>query len=167
MPEAVGVVAGQLRAVGPDELLPHQRDEPLVDVAVAVCQRRDRAAVEDAALDRAALEHRTLGRVELVEAGSEQRLDRRRHLDLRSAGVPHEREHLLEEERVALRDLDDPLAQLGPTLAKLRQQPLRLRGVERLEQDACVAFHFPPPQDGRALEQLRPGHTEQQDRRVA
>ena len=44
-------------------------------------ERLDGAAVEDLALDRAPLEHRALRPVELVEAGREQRAQRRRDLD--------------------------------------------------------------------------------------
>jgi hypothetical protein len=40
----------------------------------------------------------------------EQRLDRGRNLDLPAAGVAHEREHLLEEERIPFGHLHDPLA---------------------------------------------------------
>ena len=51
----------------------------------------------------AALEHRALGRVELVEPRREQRLDRRRHRDLAPSGDSRtHRDHLLDEERVAL-----------------------------------------------------------------
>ena len=45
-------------------------------------QRLDRAAVEELALDGAALEHRSLRLLELVEPGGEQRLQRRRNGDL-------------------------------------------------------------------------------------
>ena len=45
-------------------------------------ERLHGAAVEDLALDRPALQHPPLGRVELVEARRQQRLQRRRHLDL-------------------------------------------------------------------------------------
>src|SRR5205085_9056453 len=54
--EAVGVVAGELRAVGADQLLAHERDEALVDRAVTVGESRHCPAVEGASLDRAALE---------------------------------------------------------------------------------------------------------------
>ena len=57
MAEAVCVVAGQLGAVGPDEFLSHERDEPLVDGSVAVGQRGYGSAVERSSFDRSALEH--------------------------------------------------------------------------------------------------------------
>ena len=64
------------------------------------CERLNGAAVEDLALDRAALEHRPLRCLELVEACREQRLQGRRndHLTFRLGG---HRQHLLDEERVA------------------------------------------------------------------
>ena len=135
MAEPVGVVALELRLVGPDELLAHEREEPPVDRAVAVGgERGHRTAVEGPALDRSALEHRPLGRVELVEPRRKQRLDRRRHLHTAAAALAHEREHLLHEERVSLRHLDDPLSQVVGDAAELREQQLRLRRVQRLEQ---------------------------------
>jgi hypothetical protein len=58
--------------------------------------------VEDLAFDRAALEHMPFGGLELVEASSEQRLDRGRNLDLVTVRrATDEREHLLHVERVA------------------------------------------------------------------
>jgi hypothetical protein len=58
--------------------------------------------VEHLSLDRAAFEHMALGGIELVEACGEERLDRRRNLDLVAVRRPaDEREHLLEVERVA------------------------------------------------------------------
>ena len=57
-------------------------------------ERLDGAAVEDLAFDRASLEHAPLGRLELVEACCEQRLQggRNDHLAVRLAGHRH---HLL------------------------------------------------------------------------
>ncbi len=87
--------------------------------------------VEHLAFDRAALEHGPLRRVELVEARREQRLERRRHLDLAVAGRLHHRRHLLDEERVAAGGAQDPLAhvraELLPADPRLHQR-LRLVG---------------------------------------
>ena len=53
-----------------------------VDIVAAVrCQLAHGPAMEHLALDRAALDHRTLVGAEPVEAGLQQRLDRGRHLD--------------------------------------------------------------------------------------
>ena len=80
--EAEAVLTGELRPVGADQLAPHERREAWRDLRLLRCQRLDGAAVEDLALDRAALEHPPLGRVELVEPRRQQRLQRGRHLDL-------------------------------------------------------------------------------------
>ena len=83
VPEAKRVVAGDLRPIGPDELLAHERQQPSRDVVALRLRRegRDRAAVEDLPLDRAALDHGALLCAERVEPCLEERLDRRRHLD--------------------------------------------------------------------------------------
>jgi hypothetical protein len=77
VPEAVRIVAGELRSVGPDELLADESDEALVDRAVALGERGDRAAVEGTPLDRSTLEDRALGGIELVQPCGEQRVNRR------------------------------------------------------------------------------------------
>src|SRR5439155_1016177 len=64
-------------------------------------ERLHRAAVEDPALDRASLEDSALCRLELVEPRGEQRLDRAWHGDLAVARLLHQRDRLLDEERVA------------------------------------------------------------------
>ncbi len=110
MAEAIAVVAGDLSAVGTDELTPHECREPGRDLRLFGSERLHAAAVEDLALDGSALEHPALGRVELVEPRSEQRSQRRRHVDLSVLG--HHREHLRDEQRVAAGSVCDPLAQL-------------------------------------------------------
>ena len=80
--EAEAVLARELRPVRPDQLLAHERGQARRHLGLLGCERLHGAAVEDLALDRAALEHASLGRLELVEPGSEQRLQRRRDDDL-------------------------------------------------------------------------------------
>src|SRR5215471_21832703 len=79
MPEAIGVVTGELSSVGADELLAHESDKALVYRAVAIVERCNRPAVEGSSLHGTALEHRALRRVQLVEPCGQQCLDRRRH----------------------------------------------------------------------------------------
>ena len=88
--------------------------------------------------DGAALEDRALPRAEPVEAGGEQRLDRLRQRALREAALQSEREELLEEERVALRRLDDPrsLVRLQSRPAETFEQCIRLLRGQGVEQDA-------------------------------
>ena len=73
--------------------------------------------MEDLALDRTALEHAPLGRLELVEARREQRVQRGRDDDVAGRLAGH-RQHLLDEERVPGRGPRDPLAQLGDDAAR-------------------------------------------------
>ena len=80
--------------------------------------------MEDPAFDRAAFEHAALGRLELVEPRREQRLDRPRDRDLAVAGRLDERDHLLDEERVPLGRIADPLLEVGIERA-FAQQPLQ------------------------------------------
>ena len=129
-------------------------------------ERLHRAAVEDAPLDRAALEHVPLGCIELVEAGGQQRLDRRRHRDLAASRLRHERDHLLHVQRVALGRIEDPAAQVVVEVGQAPDQLLGLLRGERLEQHAGRVDLAAGPA-GAAVEQLRAGHAEQQDRSVA
>ena len=98
--EAEAVLAGELWPVGADQLAPHERREARRHLRVLRCECLDGAAVEDLALDRAALEHPPLRRVELVEPRREQGFQRRRHLTSSPDSLGH-REHLADEERVA------------------------------------------------------------------
>ena len=109
--------------------------------------------MEDLALDGAPFEHPAFGVVELVEAHREQRPERWRHLDLSVFG--RHREHLRDEQRVAARRVRDPRAQLRRDV--VADHVVGLFRGQRLE-----------PQRGRPrgapLDQLRPRHTEEQQR---
>ena len=74
MAEAEAVLAGELRSIRPDQLLPDECGESRRHLGLLGRERLDGASVEDLALDRTALEHAPLGRLELVEARREQRL---------------------------------------------------------------------------------------------
>ena len=102
--------------------------------------------MEHLALDRTPLEHAALGRLELIQARREQRLQggRNDHLALSLAG---HRQHLLDEERVAARGASDPLTQLNGDA--LRDQLFDVHVAQRLEPER----HRP---GGVALAQLRP-----------
>ena len=107
-----------------------------------------------------------LAGVELVEPGREQRLDRRRHRDVAAVLGPH-RHHLLDEEWVAAGRFEDPLAELaGNRVGERLDQLIRLLGRQRLEQDVGRVQHAAAPRRP-GVEQLRPRHAEEQDRRVA
>ena len=169
MAEAKGVLAGNCGRSGRTSSLRTSAVSGATSwrsVGESAC---DRAAVEDAPLDRAALEHVALGRIELVEPRGQQRLDRRRHGDGAVGRVAHERDHLLDEERVPFRRVEDPRAQrlIGRrAVEQARDERVGVAGRERLEQHRrgvqLAAAPVRPP-----VEQLRPRHAEQEDRRVA
>ena len=71
MTEAVRVLTLELRAVRTDELLADECGQPRRHLWLVGRQDRDGAAVEHAALHRAALQDLTLAHVELIEARCE------------------------------------------------------------------------------------------------
>ena len=169
VPEAERVVARDHRRARPDELLPHETEQVAVRPGPLRRQRLDGRPVEHLALDRASLERASLRRRQPVDARGEERLDRRRNGDCLQALSRGHREHLFDEQWVALGRVEDPRAQLGrdPGLAREAvDQRLRLPGAERLEQQRrrvqLAARPGRPP-----VEQVGPGEAEQQDRRIA
>src|SRR5439155_19526129 len=100
--EAEGVLAWKLRLVWTHEFLADERGQPRRHLRLLGRERLDRAQVEHPALDRAALEDLPLVEFELVEAGGEQGLDRRRHNHFAVARLLNDRAHRLDQERVAL-----------------------------------------------------------------
>ena len=140
----------------------------------------DCTLVEDLALDRRPLDHGSFAGLEPVEAGGEQCVDRRRHghrgeiarrgpapvLTDEQTVVDQHRQHLLDEERIALRRLRDALpdllGQLDLTDEVLDQAAAFVIG-ERLEQDRRRVQLAAAP--ARAdVEQLRAGEADEQDR---
>jgi hypothetical protein len=83
MAEPEPVVSRELRSVGPDELLANECRQSCRHALLAGLEGLHRPAVEDLTLDRAPLEHAALLGLELLDPGGKQRLDRRRHDDLR------------------------------------------------------------------------------------
>ena len=165
MPEAERVLPRQLRLVGPDELLAHERRQPGDHLRLVRSERLHRPAVEDAALDGTSLEHAPLRRVELVETRGEQRLDRRRNGHVPAWRFPDHRDHLLDEQRIPLRRLANPLTQSPSRCARLSISLIGLGRAERLEQDVG-GVHLPAGPARPPIEQVRPGHAEQENRRV-
>ena len=148
--EAEAVVAGDERLVRSNDLLADECGQARSDLGVVGCDRLDGAAVEDLALDCAPLEHAALGRLELVEACSEEGTERRRdgHRAVRLGG---DGEHLADEERVAACGACDPLAQLT-------RDPLRNQIVDRLVGHRFEPQHHGP--GGAALTELGTRHAE-------
>ena len=139
MPKPVRIVTHELRAIRPHKLLADQRTQPLVDLAVAISHRGNRTPMKEAALDRAALQDGTFGGVELVEPGSQQRLNRRRNLNARRLAVAGQGEHLFQEQRISLGNLHDPRTQLAVDTPKLREQSFGLVDVEQPRTIVVVA----------------------------
>ena len=102
--------------------------------------------------------------VELVEPGGEQRLDRRRDDDVLARRLADHRHHLLDEQRIALRRLADPLAQALVEVGEALDQVVGLGSGASGSSRTFVAFTFPPAQPaagragpGRAMQSSRIG----------
>ena len=122
--------------------------------------------MKDASLDRAALEHAAFRRIELVEAGGQQCLDRRRDGNLTVSRFAHERNHLFDEQRVALGSITDAYPQGRLEIREPLDQQLGLLRAEGLQQNGgCVDFAAGPPHT--PVEELGPSQAEQHDRCVS
>ena len=105
--------------------------------------------MEDLALDGAALEHAAVGRIELVEPGGEQRVDRRRHSDL-AIGPSR-----------ATATISSTKSGLPPAASRMRSCSARRAGRRASASNSAVssgasgssstlvAFSLPPPHAGR------------------
>ena len=109
--EAEAVLAHELRLVRADQPFADERGQPGRYLALLGRECLHPTAVEDLALDRPSLDDPPLGRIEPVQAGCEQRLQRGRDAHL-AARLARHRRHLLEEERVAAGGPNDLRAQL-------------------------------------------------------
>src|SRR5205823_4459252 len=105
-------------------------------------------------------------RIELVEPRGEQSLDRRRNGDVAVTGLLDERDHLLNEQRIALGGLADALPELWIQVGEAVDHQVGLLRGEWFQQDAG-GIHLPAGPGRAAIEELRPRQTEQQDRGVA
>jgi hypothetical protein len=154
VPEAEGILALEHRFVRPDQRLADECSQPRRHLGLVGCERLHGTPMEDLALDRAPLEHAPLGRLELVEARTQQRSQRRRddHVTVRVAGHG---QHLLDEQRIAARGPGDLVAQI--VADPLRYELVNVVGAQRLEPKR----HRP---GGAVLGEFRPRHAEQQDR---
>jgi hypothetical protein len=117
--EAVAGLAGQLLARGPDQLTALERGEGGVEPRPLGRRQQlgDGRMVEVAALDGGAVDHRPLGRGQRVDARGQQRLDRGRRPGAARRRLGAHRDHLLEEQRVALGGGQQALALLDRQVA--------------------------------------------------
>ncbi len=165
--EAVCLLAFEVRPPGVDELAPGERIEAGVEAVVLLLghQLGQGAAVKGAPLDRRPLDHRALIRGQSVDACGEHGLDRRRNGAGAVARLGPHRHHLLEEQRVALGGLEQPLplirGEVGAPLDPLEQCPGFGRGEGReRDHDAALAADTGPR--GALLEQLGTGEADEQ-----
>ena len=185
MPEAVRLVAGEARAVGPDQVAADERGEIALKRGVRQLgsELAERAAVEQRALDGRPHEERALALGQALEPRGEQRVDRLRDAQVAevagddpAAVVPHEalvvdehREQLLGEQRVAVGEPGDPRlhrAGSGPPPSRFAISRRESSSLQRLERRRRrVALAAAPV--GMDVEQLGSRHAEQEDRSVA
>src|SRR5439155_22014623 len=95
-----------------DQLLPYKREQVAWNGRACRFGRQmlDGTAVEHLSLDRAALDRRTLLRLQAVEPRRDERVNRRGNLHV-GVVLTDQCGELLDVERVALRGLEDPRAQ--------------------------------------------------------
>ena len=122
--------------------------------------------MEQPAFDRGALEDRALGGLEAVDAGREERGDRRGDCLHTGVGIVRQhREQLLHEQRIALGRSEHPFAQLRRQIVLAEQfvdEGLRRCVVERLERHQG-RVRLGGPRRSR-LEQVGPCQADDQDR---
>ena len=171
--EAEAVVALVERSVRSEQLLSRQGEEDAAQPVRAERRRqelRDGAAVEQPPLDRSALEHRPLTRLEAVDAGGEERMNRRRHGVVCRVGIVGEHgEHLLDEQRVALGRVDDAIAERRSDRSSGHQPLDQILGlvVAQWESETRLVRGRGAAQDGPGVEEVGAGEAEEQDRGAA
>ena len=128
----------------------------------------DGAEPEAAAHDGCALDHRALPVLEPVEAGREERLDRRRHgKHAAFAFLGCHRGHLLDEERVPFRRSGDVHPDLGrEALADREEERFGLSVRQRVEHEGVGVRTSGDPR-GVALDEVRARKAEEQHGCVA
>ena len=170
MTEAVAPLGGPGRL---DEVGPHERAQLALHLTAE--HRCDAGAGELLALDRGRLDDLARGRRQQVQARGEERLDRRRDSDRdvdlaaeRRLLVEH-RDDLLDVERVALGDLEDPrrgALRQRRAAEQVREQLPGLGLGQGLEEDRRRVRLAPAP-CRPVVEQLGPSHDQQDEWRVA
>ena len=143
------------------------RTSPINCARIAV-ERHDSRAVEHGALDRAAGERRPLGRGELVESRGEQRADRRRHLHVCRPGDSRTIA-AISSTNSGFPSADAGSSRAEPDRDRRRDRPAapRTRLRPSGSTSTVVACSLPPAQPVARVQELGPGHAEQQDRRSA
>jgi hypothetical protein len=170
VPKSKNVFPGEVRPLGADQALAREGEQVAARARAHVVRAEvgDGAPLEDLARDRGQFDHRTLFGGETVEASGEKGLDRRGHPQL-AAVLCREGDHLLDEERVALGDLDDPVALAFGQLRlseKVGDQHLRRALRERFQHQHHRARLGRGPRRP-LLQKLRTSEADEEHRRVA
>jgi len=156
--EAEGVLSREARALRADEPLAHEPLQDGADLRTRRGELEECAPPDLLADDGRAFEEGALVGSEAVEAGGEKQLDGGRDGRLAPVLLEGERDHLLGEERVALRRLGDPLAlALLEILGQRRHERIDLLILKRLELEALAR------PAGTIVEELGTGKAEEQD----
>ena len=169
MPEPERIIARQLGRIRTQELLAHERHQTGGNRLLFGRECLHRADVEELALDRAARQHCTLRRIELIESRGEQRLDRRRHDDLAVTALTQHRDHFLDEERVSACCVADPGAHAvveRNAVQEMGDQLVRFGHRERLEEHGRSVDLSPAPALA-PVEQVGAREAEQENGRSA
>lgn len=163
--EPVRVAVGEGHALRADDVFALECVERVARALAR--ERNDRVGGEEPADDGCDRERVAFcGRQEL-EARCEQRVDRRRHRIGRVLVDDH-RDKLFEEERVALCGLGDrlPARVVEAVAGEVRNQPVGVLGVERLEEDRGRVRLAAAPRRP-LVEQLGPRQAQKQDGRLS
>ena len=166
--EAVGVVSLEQRPVRVDQLAPHEPLEVGSERGPLRVRRQSRQCrlVEHPALHRSALHHPPFLAVQPVEPRGQERLDGQRDVGAGGLVLAQHRQHLLDEQRVALGRRDHPLALLdGQRLARqILEQPRAVLRRQPLEHDRGGVGLSPGPsgrtssRSGRAVHRISSAH---------
>ena len=185
VPEPVCLVAREVGEVGPNHVPANKIHQTELESRLerVGSEIAHRATMEHRPLDGGRGDDRPLVGRQSLDAGGEQRLDRRGHRKVGEVGrhdpvvilpgqqlvVDQHRHHLLGEERVTLHGLGDPRLGLRRERCPVEQVRDQLPGLlvaEWLEQDRRRVQLAPAPV-GTCVEQLGPRDADQQDRDVA
>jgi hypothetical protein len=150
---------------GDENFLLLEREERALELAAARARDRGERALEERAPgDGRVLDEPALGRLERVEAGGEDRLDRVRQLGLRHRPLLRDpSRHLLGEQRVAAGALDDGAEHRLAVGQQGRDERVRVLDAERVEQELGRRASTTAPARP-AVEQLVAGEADDHER---
>ncbi len=184
--EAVGLVAGEVRSVGPDHVAADERGETALEEGIRRLgsELADRAAMELRSLDGCQHEQGALVAGQALEAGGEQRVDRLRHRaspGSRPTATQRTPSQARSSSSISIASSSSANSALPsaasaicvsasagscPRAEQVRDQPAAVAVVQGLQQQRRRVELAAGP-GGIVVEQLESRHADQQDRRVA